>query len=583
MKKNQMLLIALLFNSFMSITAQENKTTIVKNGDTKWWKEAVIYQIYPRSFKDSDGDGIGDIKGIISKLDYLKSLGIDAVWLSPIYDSPNDDNGYDISNYREILKDFGTMADFDLLLQEMHKRNIKLIMDMVVNHSSDEHDWFKQSKSSRDNKYRDYYYWWPAEKGTPPYRWSFFDVNSNAWKYDATTNAYYLHYFSQKQPDLNWNNPSLRKEIYDTMTFWLNKGIDGFRMDAFQFISKDDSFPELPKEIVNNTLEIIKFYGNGPKLHEHIQEMNREVLSKFPNAMSVSEGAGDSPEAAMKFVDPDRKELNLAYHFESVDIGNHVREFGLVKYKDIFSRYDEVFKDKGWLSIFVSNHDQPRMVSKFGNDTPQFRAISSKMLSTFVMTMRGTPYNFNGDEIGMINIRFDNIEDYNDVDTRNKYEQLKNAGGDLKAFLENKKQTSRENGRTPFQWDDTANGGFTTGKPWLKVNPNFTEINAAAQEKDPNSVLNYYRKLVKIRKANPTLQYGKYTVLDRDNPNVFSYTRELDGKKLLILLNFTEKEAPYSIDLSTTNAKIILNNYSNTNSIQSNTLRPYESVIMELK
>jgi oligo-1,6-glucosidase len=299
--------------------------------------------------------------------------------------------------------------------------------------------------------------------------------------------------------------------------------------------------------------------------------------------MSVSEGAGDSPEAAMKFVDPDRKELNLAYHFESVDIGNHVREFGLVKYKDIFSRYDEVFKDKGWLSIFVSNHDQPRMVSKFGNDTPQFRAISSKMLSTFVMTMRGTPYNFNGDEIGMINIRFDNIEDYNDVDTRNKYEQLKNAGGDLKAFLENKKQTSRENGRTPFQWDATANGGFTTGKPWLKVNPNFTEINAVAQEKDPNSVLNYYRKLVKIRKANPTLQYGKYTLLDRDNPNVFSYTRELDGKKLLILLNFTEKEAPYSIDLSTTNAKIILNNYSNTNSIQSNTLRPYESVIMELK
>nr|WP_315166390.1 alpha-glucosidase [uncultured Flavobacterium sp.] len=585
MKKNHVLFLfaTLLLLPCISLNAQNKKISIMKNVDPKWWKEAVIYQIYPRSFKDSDGDGVGDLKGIISKLDYVKSLGIDAVWLSPIYSSPNDDNGYDISDYRDIMKDFGTMEDFDLLLKEMHKRGIKLIMDMVVNHSSDEHEWFKQAKSSRDNKYRNYYYWWPAEKGTPPYRWSWFDVNSNAWKYDATTDSYYLHYFSKKQPDLNWNNPTLRNEIYDMMKFWLDKGIDGFRMDAFQFISKDDSFPELPKEIVNNPTEIIKYYGNGPHLHEYIQEMNREVLSKYPDAMTVSEGAGDSPEAAMRFVDPERKELNMAYHFESVDIGNHVKDFGLVKYKQIFSRYDETFKDKGWLSIFLANHDQPRMVSKFGNDTPQFRAISSKMLSTFVLTMRGTPYNYYGDELGMVNIRFDNIEDYNDVETRNKYEQIKSAGGDLKAYLENRKQTSRENGRTPFQWNNSPNAGFTTGKPWLKVNSNFDTINAEAEEKDPNSVLNYYRKLIKLRKKELTLVYGAYTLLDKDNPNVFSYTRELNGKKFLILLNFTEKEASYNIGISTAKSKIILDNYEATKTIKNNTLRPYEAVIMEVK
>ena len=581
MKKNPtlFLLFAFWLLAKTALIAQNEKTTILKNIDKKWWKEATVYQIYPRSFKDSDGDGVGDLKGIISKLDYIKSLGIDAVWLNPIYTSPNDDNGYDISDYREIMKDFGTMEDFDLLLKEMHKRDIKLIMDLVVNHSSDEHEWFKQSRSSRDNKYRDYYHWWPAEKGKPTYRWSFFDVNSEAWKYDAQTDAYYLHYFSQKQPDLNWENPKVRQEVYDIMRFWLNKGIDGFRMDAFQFASKDTSWPELPKGYEKN---IIKYYGVGPHLHEYLQEMNREVFSKY-DIMTVSEGAGSSPEDAIQFVDPDRKELDMAYHFESVDIGNHVKDFGLAKYKQIFSRYDETFKEKGWLSIFLANHDQPRMVSKFGNDTPQFRAVSSKMLSTFVMTMRGTPYNFNGDEIGMVNIRFDNIEDYNDVDTRNKYEQLKNAGGDLKAFLENKKQTSRENGRTPFQWDATANGGFTTGKPWLKVNPNFTEINAAAQEKDPNSVLNYYRKLVKIRKASPVLQYGKYTLLDHDNPNVFAYTRELDGKKVVVLLNFTDKEAAFDLGFSTKNTTLILGNYPSTKSFKSNTLRPYESLILELK
>lgn len=581
MKKNTplFLLFAFWLLAKTSLIAQNEKTTILKNIDKKWWKEATVYQIYPRSFKDSDGDGVGDLKGIISKLDYIKSLGIDAVWLNPIYTSPNDDNGYDISDYREIMKDFGTMEDFDLLLKEMHKRDIKLIMDLVVNHSSDEHEWFKQSRSSRDNKYRDYYHWWPAEKGKPTYRWSFFDVNSEAWKYDAQTDAYYLHYFSQKQPDLNWENPKVRQEVYDIMRFWLNKGIDGFRMDAFQFASKDTTWPELPKGYEKN---IIKYYGVGPHLHEYLQEMNREVFSKY-DIMTVSEGAGSSPEDAIQFVDPDRKELDMAYHFESVDIGNHVKDFGLAKYKQIFSRYDETFKEKGWLSIFLANHDQPRMVSKFGNDTAEFRELSSKMLSTFVMTMRGTPYYYYGDELGMVNIRFNDINDYNDVETRNKYTQIKNAGGDLDAYMENRKQTSRENGRTPFQWDTTENAGFTTGKPWLKVNSNHNIINAEAQEKDPNSVLNYFRQLVQLRKQNLTLVYGAYTLLDKDNPDVFAYTRELDGKKLLILLNFSEKNTAYTLPISTAKSKIILDNYSNTKKIKKNTLRPYEAVILELR
>jgi oligo-1,6-glucosidase len=550
--------------------------------DRAWWKEAVVYQIYPRSFKDSDGDGVGDLKGIISKLDYLKSLGIDAIWLNPIYTSPNDDNGYDISNYRSIMKEFGTMEDFDALLKGMHERGIKLVMDLVVNHSSDEHEWFKQSRSSRTNPYRNYYHWWPAEKGKPPYRWSFFDVKSEAWRYDTLTNSYYLHYFSKKQPDLNWENPKVRQEVYDVMKFWLDKGIDGFRMDAFQFASKDTTWPALPKGFEKN---VIKYYGNGPHLHDYLQEMNREVYSKY-NVMSVAEGAGSSPEEAMKFVDPDRKELNIAYHFESVDIGKTLSDYGLVNYKKIFSRYDSVFKDKGWLAIFLANHDQPRMVSKFGNDDSAYREVSSKLLSTFVLTMRGTAFYYNGDELGMSNIRFNNIEDYNDVATRNKYENLKNTGGDLKAFLEEKKQTSRDNGRTPFQWNTELNAGFTTGKPWLKINPNYTTVNAAAQEKDSNSVLNYFRKIVAIRKNTPALIYGSYKLYDANNAKVYAYTRTLNLEKYLVVLNFSSSETDFILpDELKTFTHVELTNYPALKAINivGNIihLHPWQSVILK--
>ena len=560
-----------------------NSQMILKNSTNtsteKWWKEAVIYQIYPRSFKDSNGDGVGDLRGIISKLDYIKSLGVDAVWLNPIFESPNDDNGYDVSDYRKILGEFGTMSDFDELMEGLKKRNIKIILDLVFNHCSDEHYWFQESRKSRTNPYRDYFFWWPAEKGKPPYRWSWFDVESNAWKYDATTDSYYLHYFSQKQPDLNWNSPKVREELYNIMRFWLDKGIDGFRMDAFQFISKDDSFPELPKEIVGNPSEIIKFYGRGPRLHEFIQEMHREVLSKY-DVMTVSEGAGASPEEAMLFVDEDRKELSMAYHFEGVDIGAHLNDYGLIRYKELYARWDDYFKEKGWLSIFMANHDQPRMVSKFGNDKPEFREISSKMLSTFVLTMRGTPYYFQGDELAMSNIRFSSINDYNDVDTRNKYIALKNKGGDLNAFIEEKKQTSRENSRTPFQWNSSTNAGFTTGKPWLKINPNFTEVNLEELEKNTNSTVHYFRKLTQLRKSEKVFTYGAFELIDKDNPTIFAYTRTMNEKKVLVVLNFSEKENKFNSYYKINKNKIMLSNYS-TPSLNG-MLKPYEAVIIDV-
>ena len=552
-----------------------------------WWKEAIIYQIYPRSFKDSNADGIGDLRGIIEKLDYIKSLGVDAVWLNPIFSSPNDDNGYDISDYRNIMAEFGTMKDFDDLLQGMHNRGLKLILDLVANHSSDEHEWFKQSRSSRDNPYRDYYHWWPAEKGKPAARYSFFDVESNAWKYDEQTNAYYLHYFSVKQPDLNWENPKLRKEIYDIMRFWLDKGVDGFRMDVIPFISKDTTFPELPAEYNG---DFIRYYAEGPYLHEYLQEMYREVLCKY-NIMSVAEGVGIKTHTALNFVDADRNELNMLYHFDAIDIGYFHDEYktldpkgyNLVEFKEIYTMWDDVFAERGWGTIYLGNHDRPRMTTRWGNDSEEFRDLSSKMLTTFLLTMRATPYYYNGDELGMTNIKFDNIEDYRDIETINMYKHLQLHGGDLQPFLEAQKLTSRDNARTPFQWDDSSNAGFTTGTPWIKVNPNYKIINAAAQEKDENSCLNYFRKLLHLRKQTPTLIYGKYTLLDKDNPKIYAYTRDMSGNTFLVLLNFSKDEASTRIDINLSKAKAFICNYNDV-PVRNDTitLRPYEAIVYEL-
>lgn len=544
-----------------------------------WWKETVVYQLYPRSFQDSNGDGVGDLQGITSRLDYLKSLGVGTVWLNPIYASPNDDNGYDISNYREIMPEFGTMQDFDALLKGMHGRGLKLVMDLVVNHSSDEHAWFKSARASRTSPYRDYYYWWPAEKGTPPARYSTFDVKHDAWQYDAPTKSYYLHYFSKKQPDLNWNNPKLRQEVYNIMRFWADKGIDGFRMDAFQFVAKDPSFPPIPG-VTESTFT--NAYNHGPRLHDYLQEMNREVLSKY-QLMTVAEGAGRNPAEAMRFVDPARKELNMTYHFEGVGVGSNSDTYKLTDLKRVFTKWDSAFAQKGWQAIDLGNHDQPRMVSKFGDDRPAFRAASAKLLNTFLLTMRGTPYCYNGDELGMTNSQFDGITDYRDVAARNAYALLRQQGGDEKAFFHNLARFSRDNSRTPFQWNAAAQAGFTTGTPWLKVNPNYVTVNQAAEEKDSTSVLHHFRRAVAVRKAHKVLTYGQYQLLDAANPNIYAYTRTLDGERVLVVLNFSSAPRSWVVPAGLQpSGQPWLNNYPTAPAGATLALQPWQAVVYRL-
>lgn len=576
------LFIALMFvvsffsckNKISESTSDKSQTSELK---TDWWKEAIVYQVYPRSFKDSNGDGVGDLKGIISKLDYLKSLGITAIWLNPIYTSPNDDNGYDVSDYRNILKDFGTMEDFDVLLKGMHERGIKLVMDMVLNHSSDEHEWFKQSRSSRTNSYREYYHWWNAERGKPAHRYSLFDVNHEAWRYDTLTNAYYLHYFSKKQPDLNWENPKLRQEVYSIMKFWADKGIDGFRLDAFQYASKDTTFAAMPADLDK---KFNKYYTMGSNLHNYLREMNSAVFSKY-NVMSVAEGAGNNFEDAHNLVDADRKELDVAYAFDAVDIAKP-EGYSLTHFKDVFSRWDSAFAQKGWLSIFLANHDQARLVSRFGNDKPAFRELSSKMLNTFLLTMRGTPFTYFGDELGMTNAGFTKIEEYNDMPTHNEYQHQLNIGGDMQKFMRSVQFSCRDNGRTPMQWDSSNFAGFSTTKPWLSVNPNYKTINVAAQENDANSCLNYFRKMVQLRKNTPALIYGAYKILDKDNPNIYAYTRTLNGNSFLVLLNFKSTPSTFNFNLDLSKAVLRINNYATPNK-NIKQLRPYEAAVYSLE
>jgi len=558
---------------------------MLENVNIKWWKEVVVYQIYPRSFKDSNGDGIGDLKGIIEKLDYIQSLGIDVVWLNPVYESPNDDMGYDISDYRAIMKQFGTMDDFHLLLEGLHKRGIKLIMDLVVNHTSDEHPWFQESKKSRDNPYRNYYHWWEAEKGKPPYRWSIFDKESNAWKYDATTDSYYFHIFGEKQPDLNWENPIVRNEVYDMMKFWMDKGIDGFRLDVITCISKDTTFPALPEEMPVGAW--FPYYAKGPHLHDYLQEMNRVVFAQY-NCMNVGEASGVSIDEALLFVNEDRQELQTFYHFEHTGFGINKEHFmledetnrDLVAWKNIFVRWDQVFLHKGWGTIYLGNHDMSRMTSRFGTDHPEYRAYAAKMLHTFLLTMRATPYIYNGDELGMTNTNHVKIENYQDLYTINYYHQLKEKGEDVQAFLHAHARISRDNGRTPMQWDGTEHAGFTTGKPWLAVNENYTSIHAAEQENNPNSVLNYFRKLIQFRKENPLLVYGAFTLVDENNQQLFAYTRTLKNQTFLVVLNFSDASALLHTTLPLEESTLRISNYEIPSN--NNWYRPYEAVVYEI-
>ena len=585
-------IIAFVFSSCQSPTTNtEVKKDSTDIPNRKWWKEAVVYQIYPRSFKDANGDGVGDLKGIISKLDYVKSLGIDVIWLNPIYGSPNADNGYDISDYQNIMKEFGTMQDFDSLLHGMHERGLKLVMDLVVNHSSDEHEWFKQSRSSRTNPYRNYYHWWDAEKGRPAFRPGSFEVDGSGWRFEPLTNAYYLHYFSYKQPDLNWENPKLRKEIFDMMNFWFKKGVDGFRMDVIPFIAKDTTFPVITQKELDEKYGGAwdRYMGSGPHLHDYLKEMNDQVLSKY-DCMSVAEGAGVTAATAHDFVDEGRHELNMLYHFEGVSLGYLPDKFKvmapegykLVEFKKIYSKWDSVFEEKGWGTIYLGNHDQPRMVTRWGNDAPEWRELSSKMLTTFLFTMRATTYYFGGDELGMNNIKFDKIDDYRDIESISMYKQIKNKGGDLNEFINAQKISARDNSRTPFQWDSSTNAGFSTATPWIKVNPNYKTVNVATEEKGANSCLNYFRKMVKLRKENLILVYGKYELLDKENPNVYAYTRELNGKKLLVLLNFSNKPASANTGIDVSKAKVLIDNYNYADNSVNGQLKAYEAVVYEL-
>lgn len=546
-----------------------------------WWKESVVYQIYPRSFMDSDNDGIGDIKGITSKLDYLKNLGIDVIWLSPVFKSPNDDNGYDISDYEDIMDEFGTMSDFDELLSEAHNRGIKIIMDLVVNHSSDEHKWFVEARKSKDNPYRDYYIWRDGKDGSTPNNWDSI-FSGSAWEYDEETNQYFLHLFSKKQPDLNWENENLRQAVYSMMKFWLDKGIDGFRMDVCNLFSKAEGLPDIGEEGPEG------IYMNGPKIHDYLHEMNKEVLSKY-DIMTVGETPGVSPKHARDYVGEDRDELNMVFHFELMDLPNasdkfYKKPYKLTDIKNIFMKWYDGLENIGWNSLFMNNHDQPRMVSRFGNDS-KYRIESAKMLATLIHTFKGTPYIYQGEEIGMTNICFDDIKKYRDIETINYYnEKIKNE--DEKSLIERIKITSRDNARTPMQWDNNLNGGFSKATPWIDVNPNYKQINVKESLEDSNSIFNYYKELIKLRHNNDTIVYGDVKLIYPENESIFAYTRNLEDEQLMVVLNFYENEIDFKIpdNIDINKLETILSNYKDK-IIKNETikLRPYEAIVYKVK
>ncbi|WP_404432660.1 alpha-glucosidase [Sutcliffiella horikoshii] len=550
-----------------------------------WWKESVVYQIYPRSFMDSNGDGIGDIQGIIMKLDYLKELGIDTIWLSPVYESPNDDNGYDISNYMKIMDEFGTMEDWEELLQQVHMRDMKLIMDLVVNHTSDEHEWFVQAKTSRENPYRDYYMWRdPKEDGKEPNNWAS-NFGGPAWEYNEETKDYYLHLFSQKQPDLNWENEKLREEVYQMMKWWLDKGVDGFRMDVINFISKIDNLPDGEIKPGKKYASGSKFYRNGPKIHDYLKEMNEKVLSQY-DVMTVGEMPGVTPDQAKDYTGEERNELNMVFQFEHMGLDNgmngkwDLQELDLLDLKQSLSRWQYALAESGWNSLYFNNHDQPRSVSRFGNDG-KYRVESAKMLATLLHMMKGTPYVYQGEEIGMTNVRFDSIESYKDIETLQAYSDLKEQGWSEQEVMESLFQKSRDNARTPMQWNDEEHGGFSTGEPWLAINPNYKSINVEAERNNENSIFQYYKRLIQLRKQNELIVYGDYQLILEHDPEIFSYVRSYQDKKLLVICNFYDKEPifklPKAINFMT--KQLLLSNYTveEQSNIAEFTLQPYEA------
>ncbi len=552
-----------------------------------WWKKSVVYQIYPRSFCDSNGDGIGDLNGITGKLDYLKELGADVIWLSPVYESPNDDNGYDISNYQAVMKDFGTMADFDRMLEEIHARGMKLVMDLVVNHTSDEHPWFQESRKGKDNPYRDYYIWKEPKEGKEPNNWGSC-FGGPAWEYEESSGEYYLHLFSVKQPDLNWENPQVRREVYRMMNWWLDKGVDGFRMDVISLISKGPDFPDGPAGITGYAA--FNYCANGPRVHEYLQEMRREVLDGR-DTITVGECSGVTLEEALKYASCDGKELSMVFQFEHVDLdfdekGNKWtdRKCRLTELKEVLSRWQTGLYGKAWNSLFWCNHDQPRVVSRFGNDSPEYREGSAKMLAVCLHMMQGTPYIYQGEELGMTNVPFKGIADFRDLDSINAYWELTGKGifkeEEMLRFLRYK---SRDNARTPMQWDASPNAGFTEGEPWIMVNPNYGEINAADQIGREDSVFSFYKELVKLRKEKPVIVNGEYRLLDPESEDVFVYERSFHEEHLLVVCSFAEKELLWRLpeEMAGQAAKRVIGNYEGQQWGPELMLRPYEASVWE--
>ena len=547
----------------------------------KWWKEGIIYQIYPRSFFDSSGNGIGDLNGISKKLHYIKSLGVDMVWICPFYKSPNKDNGYDISDYKDISKIFGDLNTFDTLLKKMHSLGLKLIMDLVVNHTSDKHPWFKKARKSRESKFHDYYIWKDGEKDKKPNNWKSV-FSGSAWKWNEQTKEYFLHLYTKNQPDLNWENPTVRKEVYSIIDFWLSKGVDGIRMDVISLISKRLDFKNIPNNMI--FIDVMeKYYANGPRVHEYIKEMNKKVLSKY-DIVTIGEGPGINLNNGLDYVNEDENELNMIFHFDhlTMDFGKEGKydpiPFDFIKFKKIFSNWDKLFSKRGWNSIFLGNHDFSRIVSRFGNDN-EFHEESSKLLATLLMTLRGTPSLYQGDEIGMTNVDYSNISFYDDVETINAWKEAIDNKKNMKKFFEAIQKQSRDNARTPMQWDNKKNAGFSKVKPWIKVNDNYKKINVKNQEKDLDSILNYYKLLIKLRKENSTLVYGKYEDLGPMHTKIFSYKRWDENDVFIIHLNFSN----CSVKINSNEIKdyqLVISNY--TFAKKSYNLNPWEAIIYKL-
>ena len=555
---------------------------------TDWWKEVVVYQIYPRSFMDSNGDGIGDLRGIISRLGYIRSLGVDVIWLSPIYASPNDDNGYDISDYRAIMKECGTMEDFDELLKEVHHCGMKLVLDLVVNHTSDEHPWFVEARKSRKNSHYEYYHWWPLEKGRPAYRPSYFE--ESAWRYNPRTRSWYLHYFSRKQPDLNWENPEVRHAIYDMMRFWLDKSIDGFRMDSIPLIAKDTTFPPIDGR---KYPDVFSYYAHGPHLHAYLHEMYTEVLSKY-DIMTVGEAPHTSADEAAPYTASDRHELNMVFHFDHMHLdydenGKYAKNrVKLTDLKEVMTKWQDTMHEcDGWNSLYWSNHDQARAVSRFGNESEPYRVKSAKMLGTILHMMQGTPYIYEGEELGMTNAHFESIDEYKDVEALDIFRDFtERKGFSEKDTLELLGLKSRDNARTPMQWDNTVNAGFTEGTPWIGVNKNCKEINVEQCLADQDSIFYYYQKLIQLRHEMPIITDGVYELLDKENESVYAYLRKGEKETLLVVGNFTDKTINYHIEekVQAKKSRLLISNYNAAETFERDlSLEPYGACVYLLE